>query len=54
MFNWVIALFVVAIIAAVLGFGGLAASAAGAAKVVFVVALALAVLGFVVDRTRSA
>ncbi len=54
MFNWVVALFVIAIIAAVLGFGGLAASAAGAAKIVFVVALALAVIGFFVDRTRRA
>lgn len=50
MFSWVIALFVVALIAAILGFGGIAASAAGAAKVVFFVALILAIIGFFVGR----
>jgi uncharacterized membrane protein YtjA (UPF0391 family) len=53
MFHWVILLFVVAICAAILGFGGIAASAAGAAKIVFVVALALAVIGFIADRARA-
>jgi uncharacterized membrane protein YtjA (UPF0391 family) len=52
MFGWVIALFIIAIIAAVLGFGGIAASAAGIAQVVFWVALVLAVIGFFVGRTR--
>jgi len=52
MFGWVIALFVIAIIAAVLGFGGIAASAAGIAQVVFWIALVLAVIGFFVGRTR--
>jgi uncharacterized membrane protein YtjA (UPF0391 family) len=50
MFSWVIALFVIAIIAAVLGFGGIAAGAADAAKVVFVIALALAVIGFFMNK----
>ena len=53
MFNWVVMLFAVAIVAAVFGFGGVATSAAGAAKVVFVVALALAVVGFMADRGRT-
>lgn len=53
MFHWVILLFVVAICAAILGFGGIAASAAGAAKIVFIVALALAVIGFIADRARA-
>lgn len=53
MFGWVIALFVVAIVAALLGFGGIAASAAGIAKIVFWIALVLAVVGFFVGRTRA-
>ena len=53
MFHWVILLFVIALAAAILGFGGIAASAAGAAKIVFVVALALAVIGFIADRARA-
>lgn len=52
MFSWVIILFIVAIIAAILGFGGIAASAAGFAQIVFWVALALAVIGFFVSRSR--
>jgi uncharacterized membrane protein YtjA (UPF0391 family) len=52
MFGWVIALFVIAIIAAIFGFGGIAASAAGIAQVVFWIALVLAVIGFFVGRTR--
>jgi uncharacterized membrane protein YtjA (UPF0391 family) len=52
MFGWVIALFIIAIVAAVLGFGGIAASAASIAQVVFWIALVLAVIGFFVGRTR--
>ena len=37
MFSWAIAFFVIALIAAVFGFFGLAASAAGIAKIIFVV-----------------
>jgi uncharacterized membrane protein YtjA (UPF0391 family) len=53
MFSWVIALFVVAIVAAVFGFGGIAASAVGIAQIIFWVALILVIVGFVVNRTRS-
>jgi uncharacterized membrane protein YtjA (UPF0391 family) len=52
MFSWVIAFFVIAILAAIFGFGGLAASAAGIAQIIFWVALILAVVGFVINRTR--
>lgn len=52
MFSWVIAFFVIAIIAAIFGFAGLAASAAGVAQIIFWVALILAVVGFVIKRTR--
>jgi uncharacterized membrane protein YtjA (UPF0391 family) len=41
-----IALLVVALVAAVLGFGGLAGTAVGFAKIVFVVALVLALVSF--------
>ncbi|MBW6097795.1 DUF1328 domain-containing protein [Escherichia coli] len=37
MFRWGIIFLVIALIAAALGFGGLAGTAAGAAKIVFVV-----------------
>ena len=53
MFSWVIALLVLAIIAAIFGFGGIAASAAGIAQIVFWIALILALVGFVVNRTRG-
>ena len=39
MFRWGIIFLVIALIAAALGFGGLAGTAAGAAKIVFVVGI---------------
>jgi uncharacterized membrane protein YtjA (UPF0391 family) len=53
MFSWAIAFFVIALVAALFGFGGIAASAAGMAKIIFLVALVLAVISFVVSRGRS-
>jgi uncharacterized membrane protein YtjA (UPF0391 family) len=50
MFSWAIAFFVIALIAAVFGFTGIAASAAGIAKIIFVVALILAIVSFVAGR----
>ncbi len=41
MFRWGIIFLVIALIAAALGFGGLAGTAAGAAKIVFVVGIVL-------------
>lgn len=52
MFSWVIALIVIAILAAIFGFGGIAASAAGIAQIVFWVALILAIVGLIMNRTR--
>jgi uncharacterized membrane protein YtjA (UPF0391 family) len=52
MFSWVVVLFVVAIIAAIFGFSGIAASAAGIAQIIFWVALILVVVGFIVKRSR--
>lgn len=53
MFNWAIMFFVVAIIAAVFGFGGIAGSAVDAARITFVVAVILAVASFVMHRGRG-
>lgn len=50
MFGWSITLFIISIVAAIFGFGGIAASAEGAAKVVFFVALVLAVISFFMGR----
>lgn len=47
MLQLAIACLVIALIAAVLGFGGVAGSFVGAAKILFVVFLVLAVLSFV-------
>jgi uncharacterized membrane protein YtjA (UPF0391 family) len=46
MLHYAAVFFVIALVAAVFGFGGLAAGAAGIAKVLFFVALALAVITF--------
>ena len=48
MFRVAIGLLIVAIIAAIFGFGGIASTATGFAKIVFVVALILAVVSFLV------
>ncbi len=48
MFRVAIALLIVAIIAAIFGFGGIAATSAGFAKIIFVVAIILAVVSFLV------
>lgn len=50
MFKWAIGFFLVALVAAVFGFGGIAASAVGAAKITFFVALILAVASLVMGR----
>jgi uncharacterized membrane protein YtjA (UPF0391 family) len=53
MFSWAIAFFVIALIAAIFGFGGLAASAVGIAKIIFIVALILALVSFVAGRRTA-
>ncbi len=53
MFNWAILFLVIAVIAAGLGFGGLAGTAAMAAKIVFVVGLILFVIALVFRRRRE-
>ncbi|HTQ95961.1 MAG TPA: DUF1328 family protein [Candidatus Acidoferrum sp.] len=54
MIRWALAFFVVAIIAAVLGFGGIAVAAAGIAKIIFFIFLALfliSLIGHLASRT---
>ena len=50
MFSWALAFFLIALIAAIFGFGGIAASAVGIAKIIFVVALILAVVSLIAGR----
>lgn len=58
MFGWALTFLIVALIAAVLGFGGIAAFAVDIAKIVFFVAIILfvisAVIGLVRGRSPSA
>ena len=58
MFGWAVTFLIVALIAAVLGFGGIAASAVEIAKIIFFAAIVLfvvsAVIGLVRDRTPTA
>ena len=48
MLSWALAFFIVAIVAAVFGFGGIAAGAAGIAKFLFVLFLAAFVIALIV------
>lgn len=50
MLNYAVTFFVIAIIAAVLGFGVIAGSAASIAQILFLVFLVLAVISFVTGR----
>jgi len=54
MLRWAIAFFIIAIVAAIFGFGGIAVAAAGIAKILFFIFLVLflvALLGGLVRRT---
>lgn len=53
MFGWALTFLVVALIAAVLGFGGIAGVAVGIAKIIFVVALILFVLSLLFGMFRG-
>gem|GEM_PF-288957 len=54
MLYWAAVFFVIALLAAVFGFGGLAASAAGVAKILFFVFLVFAVVSFLFGRRSPA
>ena len=53
MLNWAITFLVIALIAAVLGFGGIAGTAISIAKLIFYVAIVLFVVSAVVSLVRS-
>jgi uncharacterized membrane protein YtjA (UPF0391 family) len=54
MLHWALTFFVIALIAAVLGFGGIAGSAMGIAKVLFFVFLVLFAISLVTGLVRGA
>jgi len=53
MFNWAVTFLIIAIIAAVFGFSGIAGTAVNIAWILFVVGLILAVVFFVAGRRPS-
>jgi uncharacterized membrane protein YtjA (UPF0391 family) len=53
MLHYAVVFLVIALIAAVFGFGGIAASAAGIAQILFVVFLILAIASFIFGRMRK-
>ena len=50
MLSWAIPFLIIAIIAAVLGFGGIAGTATGIAKLLFVAFLVLFIVSFIMGR----
>ena len=52
--HWAVIFLVVAIVAALLGFGGVAGTAMEGAKLVFWVAIVIAVISFIVSLVRKA
>ena len=52
MLYWAVTFFVVALLAAVLGFGGIAIAAAGIAKILFFIFLVLFLVSLVVHMSR--
>lgn len=53
MLNWALAFFIIALIAAFFGYGGIAASAAGVAKILFFGFLVLAAISLVAGLMRG-
>lgn len=52
--HWAVVFLIVALVAAVLGFGGIAGTAVGAAKLLFFVAIILAIIAFIGNAIRRA
>ena len=50
MLSWAVTFLVIALIAAVLGFGGLAGTAVGIAKILFFVFIILFIISFIMGR----
>ncbi|MGF1510289.1 MAG: DUF1328 domain-containing protein [Myxococcota bacterium] len=53
MLGWALSFFIIALVAAVFGFGGIAAGAASIGKLLFFGFLVLAVLTFIVNLVRG-
>ena len=53
MLSWVVTLLIIALVAAVLGFGGIAGTAIGLAKVIFYVAIILFLISLVFGYSRG-
>lgn len=53
MLGWALAFFLLAIVAAAFGFGGIAGASAGIAQILFVVFLALLILTFIARAVRG-
>lgn len=53
MFNWALTFFIVALIAALFGFGGIAGAAAGIGKFIFFAAIVLLVISLVAGGLRG-
>lgn len=53
MFSWALTFFIVALLAAVLGFGGIAGAAAGVAKFIFFAAIVLLLVSLVTGGLRG-
>ncbi len=54
MLRWALGFFILALIAAVFGFGGIAGASAGIAKILVIAFLVLAVVGLVAGMLRGA
>ncbi|GGG78021.1 hypothetical protein GCM10011415_28700 [Salipiger pallidus] len=54
MLSWAVIFFVVAIVAAVFGFGGIASASAGIAQVLFFIFVALFVIALIMRLVRRA
>lgn len=50
MLHYTVVFFIIALIAAVFGFGGIAAGAVGIAKILFFVFLAITIISFLIGR----
>ncbi|GMG84250.1 hypothetical protein LNKW23_34650 [Paralimibaculum aggregatum] len=53
MLGWALTFFIIAIIAAVFGFGGIAAASAGIAQIIFIIFAALFVVALLANALRG-
>ncbi|MBS2096752.1 DUF1328 domain-containing protein [Carboxylicivirga linearis] len=53
MLRWIVTFLIIALVAALFGFGGIAASAAGIAKILFFIAVVLFVISLIAGMFRG-